>query len=342
VKRALTLATLGATLALAAPAGATIVYVKNLASLKYKPSIWAVNDDGSGQHRLATGSTPRISPDGTQVTYTHVPASSKDYSYGLHVIPTTGGPSRTLLSRVNDTYNLAWSPDSKHVLAVAGPELGPYRLVLIDVATAARRTIATGAFNGVSFSPDGLNFVYGRGSTSRTYSEKSDLFTAPVAGGPSHAITSDRQSLYPVWGPQFIAFSRAVPRKDDAAASNVYRINPDGSGRAAITHDKVGRLLFGLVPTEFSADGSRLLTQFGGQDTSYAVAVDPLTGAERVLGPKAENGYGATAISKDGIDVLASTGGADPSNRGNVVTIPFSGGKAHVLIKNADLPDWDR
>jgi hypothetical protein len=40
--------------------------------------------------------------------------------------------------------------------------------------------------------------------------------------------------------------------------------------------------------------------------------------------------------------VLASTGGPDPSNRSNVVTIPYAGGKPKVLARNADLPDWNR
>ena len=36
----------------------------------------------------------------------------------------------------------AWSPDSASIAAVLGPELGPKRLVLIDVVTGAQQTIA--------------------------------------------------------------------------------------------------------------------------------------------------------------------------------------------------------
>jgi hypothetical protein len=97
-----------------------------------------------------------------------------------------------------------------------------------------------------------------------------------------------------------------------------------------------------LTPTAFSVDGSRLLAQFGGQDTSYAVAVDPVTGAERVLGPKSERGLFATRLSKDGQVVLAASGGFDESGDSNIVTIPWAGGKQTVLVRNADEPDWDR
>ena len=68
-------------------------------------------------------------------------------------------------------------------------------------------------------------------------------------------------------------------------------------------------LLTGLVPTAWSADGSRLLTQFGGQDTTYAVTVSPATGRERIVG-KASQGIVATGLSRDGSTILGYTGGA--------------------------------
>jgi hypothetical protein len=53
------LATLVA-LTIAAPAHATLVYERGLAST----SVWAAADDGSGAHRLVAGSQPHVSRDG--------------------------------------------------------------------------------------------------------------------------------------------------------------------------------------------------------------------------------------------------------------------------------------
>lgn len=325
----------------APPVHAGLVYVKNLASIRYQPSVWLAEVDGSGARRLASGSTPKLSPDGRTVAY----ASNgvrPSYRSSLRVVPAAGGASKVLLSRVNDPYDdLRWSPDSRHLAALAGPELGPFRLVVLDAVTGAQREVARGFFSGVSFSPDGAHLVYSR-SPVEDYATRSDLYVAPIDGGPPVRITQDGRSIAPLWGPASIVYTHATPRRHDAPVFNLWRVMPDGSGRAAITHDRVPRLLSGLTPTAFSADGARLLAQFGGQDTSYAVTVDPATGHERVLGRRAENGYLATALSRDGRRILASTGGFDPANRSDVVSLPYAGGRPTVLVRRADLPDWNR
>ena len=40
--------------------------------------------------------------------------------------------------------------------------------------------------------------------------------------------------------------------------------------------------------------------------------------------------------------MLAASGGLDESNKGDVVTVPWAGGKPTVVVRNADEPDWDR
>jgi hypothetical protein len=45
-------------------------------------------------------------------------------------------------------------------------------------------------------------------------------------------------------------------------------------------------------------------------------------------------------IAADGTTLLAQTGGLDPARRHDIVTIPYAGGKAKTLVKNAAFPDW--
>jgi len=119
-------------------------------------------------------------------------------------------------------------------------------------------------------------------------------------------------------------------------------MDPSGGKVKRLTHTKVDPLLSGLSPTEWSANGRQLLAEFGGQDTSYAVTVNPKTGAERALTREREVGFVGIAISKDGRFVLGSLGGFEPGPRHRVVSIPYAGGKPKVLASNASEPDWSR
>jgi hypothetical protein len=116
----------------------------------------------------------------------------------------------------------------------------------------------------------------------------------------------------------------------------------DGSGVRRLTKTHVAQLLQGLTPTAWSADGTRLLAEFGGQDTSYAETVNPVTGAHRPVVRPAEDGFVGTDISADGSTILGATGGYEPSTRHDVVAIPYGGGTPTVLARNALEPDWNR
>jgi hypothetical protein len=108
-----------------------------------------------------------------------------------------------------------------------------------------------------------------------------------------------------------------------------------------VTTTKVPFLLSGLDPVAWSADGTRLLAEFGGQDTSYAETVDPATGVARKVG-RARDGIVGYDLSADGSTILATTGGYDPSDAHDVVTIPYAGGRPTVLVRDAFSPDWTR
>jgi Tol biopolymer transport system component len=323
----------------AAPAHATLVYDTGVA----KPHVWSAADDGSGKRLLASGSNPKLSPDGTQVAY-YVQTHTRSLRPDLVLIPSNGGAApRRLAKGWRDVTTFAWSPDSKSIVTVIGPELGTKKLVLIDVATGAARTIATGFFTGVSFSPAGDSLIYGRSRVDFQF--RSDIYRVATAGGSPVKITSDRKSEFPLWGPQnqivFVKLIDAKKRKY-GPKSELYLMAPDGTAVKRLTHTKVGQLLTGLFPTAWSADGKRLLAEFEGQDTSYAVTVNPLTGSQRPVTRARESGFVGTALSADGTTILGATGGFDPGSRHNVAMIPYGGGKATVLARKAFDPGWNR
>jgi hypothetical protein len=317
-----------------APAQASIVYARGTAHR----SVWIANDDGSGARKLvAEGDSPHISPDGQAVVYTAGESGSRPQ---LREIPAAGGASKLLLAPVR-FGTFAWSSDGRYVAAQTGPLNGTQKLVLIDRSTGTSRRLATGAFYGASFSPDATQLVYSRARRDALF-PAANLAVAPTVGGAARAITSDGRDEYPAWGPSRIAFTRYrhPARHGDGPKFNLWLIAPDGSGRHQLTHDKVPFLLTGLIATAWSAGGTRLLAQFGGQDTTYPVTVDPATGAERVLGSKSQ-GFVASALSHDGSTVLGTIGGPIFATRARVVTVPYTGGRTTTLA-HGDSADWNR
>jgi Tol biopolymer transport system component len=239
----------------------------------------------------------------------------------------------------------AWSADGRYIAAQSGPLNGKQRLVLIDRTSGTSRTVARGFFSGASFSPAGDQLIYSLVASDRETFPKSNLVIAPVAGGATHALTTNGHSLYPLWGPKQIAYVRykrptGRHRHEDGPKYNLWLINPDGSGGRQLTHDRVPFLLSGLVPTDWSDDGTRLLAQFGGQDTTYAVTVNPSSGRERIVGRASQSIVG-TALSHDGSTILGYTGGAfeDPKLQ-NTITAPYNGGSPKVLVRRSYFADW--
>jgi len=328
------IATAVATLLLVEAASATLVFSR----FSRTTSIWAANDDGSGQRLLArNAATPQLTPDGQTVFFQTTGGRRVD----LKQMSITGGPAKTVVRNLQYGIQTV-SPTGAHVLVNTGPLNGAQKLVLLDVATGTTRTIATGYFYGASFSPDGTQFAYSRARTVN-YKAPNDVFVAAVAGGQPRNLTNDGHSAYPVWGPTQIAFSRwrlhyGPKHAESGPAYNISVINPDGSGRRDVTNVKVPYLLSGLIATDWSADGTKLLTQFTGQDTNYAVGVDVASGQTHTIGPKTELGFNGVSLTADGSTVLGTLG--PPEQVGNVVTIPFAGGAATTVVRRAFEPFW--
>jgi Tol biopolymer transport system component len=331
------LAAAAALLALPAAAQATLAFTRN----PLHPVVFAANDNGSSAHKVGSGRNPRVSPDGLSIAYLD---EGPGHAQELKLAPAAGGPSRTLMVGSQDPYYLAFSPDSKTIAALRGPELGKRKLVLIDVASGAQRVVDSGYFSGFSFSPDGTELVYSKAGSEK-YPPLSDIYRVGVAAGSPVQITHDKASESPLWGPgEKIVFVKLIGAKQRkyGPKNELFLMNPNGGQVKRLTHTVVDPLVQGLTPTQWSANGSRLLTEFGGQDTTYAVTVNPKTGAERTLTKEREVGFVGTALSADGSTVLGDTGGFEPGPQHKVVTIPYTGGKPKVLAKNASEPSWNR
>lgn len=330
-----------------AVARATLVFERQ----PLHPVVWVAEDDGKHAHELAAGTNPKVSPNGEVVAFLHQGKGR----YGqpeLMLAPANGSaPVSKLATGWRETSVFDWSPDSTSIAAVLGPELGPKRLVLIDVVTGAQQTVASGFFSGVSFTPGGGAIVFAR-TSSENYPPRSDVYRFEIPIGeavryvPPARLTHDRRSTDPLAGPHGkIVFVKQLGAKQRryGPKNELYLMNSVGKQVRRLTHTDVGPLVQGLYPTAWSANGKRLLAEFEGQDTTYAVTVDPQTGAQRPLIEATEQGFLGTGLSADGRFVLGKTGGFEPGPGTDVGIVPYGGGGGvKVLAHNAFEPSWSR
>jgi hypothetical protein len=321
---------LGAAFALlvAAPAEATLVYVKQPGGIH--PHVWVARDDGSQPHRIGPGHSPKVSPDGRWVAW--IQPGSPD-----RVMMRLADRSRKAreVGRSAFVGELRFSPDSKSLGLVLSR-----RLFVYDIREREAVKAASGVIRGFSFSPDSGAVVFGTAGHNDAFDAPSDLYYFTLAERVRRRITRDRKSLNPLWGADGIIHDRMNAREGDAPSYNLFEIQPDGGSLRRITSLTIPSLISGLVPLELSANGKRLLADFVGQDTQVGFRVNMENGKAKALDDDFENGFVGYNLSADGRTVLGHTGGPDPTNRHNVVTMPYGGGDPEVLVRRAAFPDW--
>src|ERR1700712_4604544 len=163
-----------ALLALPAAAGATLTYTKGFQN----PRVYYAENSGKGAHQIGPGRNSRISPDGETVIYEKETSSGAEmrlYSVAL-------GKGQRLLNPWRESFVFAFSPDSTMIAALQGPLNGKATLRIINLENGKRTKVGTGYFNGVSFSPESDEIVYGV-ANSPDYPPKSDIFKYSLETG---------------------------------------------------------------------------------------------------------------------------------------------------------------
>jgi hypothetical protein len=328
VKRTIT-SLLGAAFALlvAAPAEATLVYVKDAGELD--PRVWVARDDGSQPRQAGRGHSPKISADGRWIAWIQ-PGTPDQLMMRL----ADRSRKARVVARSSSVGDFEFSPDSKSVGLVLSR-----RLFVYDIREREEKQVASGVIRGFSFSPDSASVVFGTAGRSDAIDAPSDLYSVRLENAARERITRDRKSLNPLWGPSGIIHDRMRARGGDAPTYNLFEIQPDGGSLRRITRLRIPTLVSGLVPLELSANGERLVAEFVGQDTNMGFRVNPMTGKTHAL--DIERAFQAFDMTADGRTVLGHTGGPDPAARHDVVTMPYGGGKPKVLVRRASFPDWN-
>lgn len=294
-------------------------------------TILVARADGSGSRVLTRGWYSYVSPDGSQIAvlasdltgYTNV---------RLELYASAGGAARRVLDL---NCHPSWSPDSTKLACIEFVQANkPLRLLVVDVASGAKTTLATGFFDfQVSFSPDSTSLAYvqkplelSRGGTLKVI----DLATRAVRTIRGGGVDS------PAWGPTEIAFAIRKRGIGRFSAYDTAVVKPDGSGFRRLTRFRPTADLFGPYPVAWSADGTRLLAGMNGRDAWTAresYAIDPARGGVRLIA----HTVSPSALSRDGRFVVGQTGDAESTGlwRSTVVRVPWAGGAKRVLLRHA-------
>jgi len=310
--------------------------------------VWLANASGGEKKLLGPGEDPLLAPDGQSVAVALASVSANpEKGPGIGIYSALGTPVADYLDLENATYTpLAWSPDSRYLAVARQSTVIPFLasgsgLLVIDTQTGTVTSIAEGVINGASFAQDGSDRVVFAYSHSLSVSAPTNVFISAPHGGGLTRLTHDGHSLNPLWGPRFIAYDRERLRRNDAPVFQIWLQAPTSTQARRLTNLKVGPLVSGLDPLAFSASGSRLLAEFGGEDTSEAWVVSVPSGhARRVLvrGRSVEAG----GISRDGSTVLVDEDGLEgPPSGGRVALVPFAGGRAKVLLTHGAQASWN-
>ena len=313
------------------------------------PSVWIAQANGREPKRLGPGLQPLLSPNGQSVAAALLgaaPSSEKGPALGIY--SALGAPVADYLDLETATSTpLAWSPDSRYLAVMrqstevtniaAGSGLD-----VIDTQTGAVTSIAEGQIYGASFAQDGSDRIVFARASSLSPSAPTNLYVSNADGSGLRRLTSDGRSLNPVWGPRYIAYDREHLRRNYAPRYDIWLRAPGSSTARRLTKVPADKLVVGLVPIAFSASGSRLLSEFEGQDTSAAWTVRVPSGRARPITFRNQSVVGA-GISGDGGTLLIDLGSFEaPPSSGRVASIPFAGGRPKVLVAHGAQASWNR
>jgi hypothetical protein len=332
-------------LALLAPAG--LAYVSGTATSP--ATVWAAQASGAEPLRLGLGEEPLIAPNGSVVAAALFGTGSGPQEQGpaLALYSTQGAAAEDFLSLATATVDpLAWSPDSRYLAvtfqstSVANIAAGS-GLDVIDTQTGTVTTIAHGAIFGASFARDGSDRLSYAVARSLSVASPTNVYIGNPDGSGVHALTHDGHSLFPVWGPRYIAYDRERDRgRDEYPIYQIWLQAPQASAARRLTNVPAGPLVAGLTPVAFSGDGSRLLAEFGGEDTSEAWTVQVPSGRARRLLVHGRTVIGA-GISASGASVLVDEASFEqPPSSGRIASVPFAGGASTVLVAHGAQGSW--
>ncbi|MGW8267663.1 MAG: S41 family peptidase [Longimicrobiales bacterium] len=222
----------------------------DLILFSYQGDIWVAARDGSSPRRLtnhiARDVAPRFSPDGRSVAF----SSDRFGNYDVWLVPVEGGEPVQLTFHTTDDMVAGWTPEGEIIFTSSRsphPFLSPAYTVSPEGGLPEAMEMDAAAAAAVSL--DGRYVAFNRiavNTTRKGYkgNRAPDLYVLDRESGTIAQLTdTDLRSFRehvadgePMWG----ADGKLYFLSERGGTFNLWKMNPDGTGAAQVTHHEVG------------------------------------------------------------------------------------------------------
>lgn len=171
------------------PDGKTIVFQRQRSDLG-SPSIWTVRPSGGIPRRLAAGSSPVWSADGSKLLFSRPAARGQD----IYVMHADGTGARPFYRSRDDDYPSAWSNDGKRILFTRisrTTQQADVWAMKADGSSARRLTKGRGYRLAADWSPDRRHVLFTR-ITNLAQSERGQVFVMNADGSHVRNFSRNR------------------------------------------------------------------------------------------------------------------------------------------------------
>ena len=216
----------------------------------YQGDLWVTRRDGTEPRRLtshlARDVAPRFSPDGRWVAF----SSDRFGNYDVWLIPVEGGEPTQLTFHTTSDMVAGWTPDGEIIFTSsrsAHPFLSPAYTVSAEGGLPLPMAMDQAA--AVAVSPDGRYVAFNRigvNTTRKGYkgNRAPDLYVMDRESGTIRQLTDTNLHDFrehvpdgePMWGADGMLYFLS----EAGGTFNIWRMNPDGSGRVQVTRHEEG------------------------------------------------------------------------------------------------------
>lgn len=301
-------------------------------AFSYQGDIWICSTEGGKAERLtihpASDTFPQFSPDGKWIAF----SSNRYGTLDLFRMRADGSALERITYMPGDEYVMGWTSDSKwilfqatrwggmdiHKVSAGGGE--PLRLTIDDMEWEYFPSV----------SKDGKKIAYCHGGSPGNWrrlglkgSSTADIWIADFDDlmTAKNVTKDDSPQMWPMWSPD----NRTIYYVGDDGTANLWKMNPDGSGKRKLTNHVGDRVRY----PSMSAEGNAIAYEYDSEIWIYDIRTNKTRKVDiKVPADQRSNPYQQLTLTSGVTEYAISPNGKRIAFalRGEIFVIPESGG----------------